>query len=167
MAGPWTYISLGGSIGANVGLNDVNASPGPSVTPGLFNVDLNNLGADGVSYGFNLHGDYQVNDNFLVGVFGTYEKLSDKFQLNASAGGVAITGEIPEDHRWTIGGRIGWIPRQDIMVYGLAGYVIQNNGDMTLEVPGSSFSASVAQLTRLDTGCRLGDQSHCQHCAAR
>jgi hypothetical protein len=45
------------------------------------------IGGNGATYGFNLHGDYQINSNFVVGVFGTYEKLNDKFKLNVNLGG--------------------------------------------------------------------------------
>lgn len=73
------------------------------------------LGDDAYAAHVGLGYDFMVTPAVVLGVWGRAEFNNIKFS-------VAGSPSADTNVEWSIGGRAGWVPRQDYMVYALAGY---------------------------------------------
>jgi outer membrane immunogenic protein len=66
--------------------------------------------------------DYQIASNFVVGAFGDYDFSGIKGDLSIPRLIIAWVGEDKLKSSWAAGGRIGWLPFQQLMVFLSGGY---------------------------------------------
>jgi outer membrane immunogenic protein len=65
--------------------------------------------------------DYQIGSNIVIGAFGDYDFSGIKGDMAIPALGPSI-GEEKMKSAWAAGGRIGWLPFQQLLVYVSGGY---------------------------------------------
>jgi outer membrane immunogenic protein len=75
--------------------------------------------------------DYQVGSNFVIGAFGDYN-FGDNIKGDIVLGGTTVGGEEKLKSSWAVGGRIGWLPFQQLLVFVSAGYTEARFSGVTL-----------------------------------
>lgn len=96
------YVELGGGMSSS---NADASVPGFGIT----------LGDQGYAAHLGVGYDFMVSPAVVLGLWGRVE-------FNDIAFSVAGSPSADTDIEWSIGGRAGWVPRQDYMIYALLGY---------------------------------------------
>lgn len=127
----WTGLYTGGFVGAGGIVNGVEI-------PGLGAGNFNGVGGEGLFGSILLGYNFQISNNFVVGIEGEIAATDLTTELN-------IPGLISLDAQpqWTaaLSARLGWLPSQDAMLYILGGYSYADyNVDINLGGGGASFS---------------------------
>ena len=106
----WTGVYIEAGLGTTSGNGEV-------AIPGFFRATLGDAawsGHLGVGY------DYIVAPHLLIGMLGRVEWSGVSYDVTLGSLGIPLAEN--DNPEWMIGGRIGFIPRSDWMVYGLVGY---------------------------------------------
>jgi outer membrane immunogenic protein len=104
--------------------------------------------------------DYQIGSNIVIGAFGDYDFSGIKGDMTVSA--QAWVGEEKLKSSWAAGGRIGWLPFQQLLVFVSGGYTQARFGqvDFNFTVNGNPIGISLAKHTYsgwfLGTGYEYG-----------
>ena len=115
----WTGLYFGGAGGAGLMTNHTSANFGGASA----NIDS---GAQGFLGGVFIGGDYQVGDEFVVGVMADATWPGMQSMLTAGGGGASATLATKTNMSWTAAGRMGWLAMPSTLLYVLAGYTSQS-----------------------------------------
>ena len=66
--------------------------------------------------------DYQIGSNIVIGAFGDYDFSGIKGNMGLPTYTPGIVGEEKLKNSWAAGGRVGWLPFQQLLVYVSGGY---------------------------------------------
>ncbi len=108
----WSGFAINAGFGAGAMVNDLKILPGPLVPPGLFAVDLDGIGGEGVLGTIGVSADYQFQRRFVVGAFFDYDFSGIKSTLDVSIptlGNLQARGDTKLDSQWTVGARLGYL----------------------------------------------------------
>jgi outer membrane immunogenic protein len=108
----WTGCYLGG--GAGYGMFDQKIQTSVAGAP------ANNAGGRGWFGTVQTGCDYQVASNIVLGAFGDYDFGSIKGDISIPVQGVI--GKETLKSAWAAGGRVGWLPSGQLMVFASGGY---------------------------------------------
>lgn len=142
--GSWTGIYAGIGGGFAMANHELDFRNGPlAPPPPAFNVNLDGLGGDGSLLTLAVGADYQIHPMFLVGAFFDYDVMDVETEISGSLtgfGGTAkASAKIGVDDQWSIGGRIGYLPSPNTLLFASLGYTEVSVSDMT-------FTASATGL---------------------
>jgi outer membrane immunogenic protein len=114
----WTGFYL--DAGAGYGEWDANTTTISRATGNCALCTNQSQGGRGFLGRVGLGFDYQLNDQFLVGVFGDggYGGLNGTIQQQRAQ----TTATINQNWSWAAGARLGWLATRDLLVYGDAGF---------------------------------------------
>jgi len=110
----WTGLYIEGGVGATSGNAEI-------VVPGLGSATFGDTAWSahlGVGY------DHIVAPHLLIGMLARVEWSGISYDVTDSTLGTPLSVSLAENDNpeWMVGGRVGFIPRSDWMVYGLVGY---------------------------------------------
>lgn len=151
LASDWTGVYAGVGGGAAMANHELNLSDGPSL-PVDFNIGLDGLGGRGGVFTLTAGADYQLDRNFVVGAFFDYDWMNADTGLSGSIGGLgAASTSFDVDHAWSIGGRVGFLPTANTLLFVTAGYTQADLSDMTFNITDgvTSFSGVLASTGTL------------------
>lgn len=152
----WTGFSLGIGGGLSSLNSKLTGGPGPAVDdPGAAgaSASLDGLGADGHFLSLTAGADYQFSRRFVVGGFFDYDfhDLSTDVSVDIPGIDVSARGSVEVDHSWTVGGRLGYLPSADTMIFVSAGYTRLGMTEIEARVsgpfPAVDASASAPSLS--------------------
>lgn len=149
----WSGFAINAGFGAGAMVNDLKILPGPLVPPGLFAVDLDGIGGEGVLGTIGVSADYQFQRRFVVGAFFDYDFSGIKSTLDVSIptlGNLQARGDTKLDSQWTVGARLGYLTSPDTLIYALAGYTHVEMSDPRLTISGPLAASIGLGLPSLD-----------------
>lgn len=91
--------------------------------------------------------DRLLGDRILIGAFADIDfyKDADLALENKHGRRTSLTGKIDRDNVWTVGGRIGFLATERILIYGLAGYSQLNlDGELSAQFGDPTLEAAPA-----------------------
>jgi outer membrane immunogenic protein len=93
--------------------------------------------------------DYQFGSNIVIGAFGDYDFSGIKGDMTVPAFVPAGIGEEKLRNSWAAGGRIGWLPFQQLLVFVSGGYTQAQFGqvDLNFATTGAPTTFSLAKHT--------------------
>lgn len=115
----WTGIYGGVAGGAGLMTNKTSANFGGASA----NIDN---GAQGLLGGVFIGGDYQVGDEFVVGLMGDATWPGMQSMMTAGGGGASATLATKANMAWTAAARFGWLAMPSTLLYVLGGYTSQS-----------------------------------------
>jgi outer membrane immunogenic protein len=115
----WTGIYGGVAGGGGLMANRLSASFLAA------NANMDNAG-QGLLGSVLLGGDYQLNDDFVVGVMGDLTWPGMQSVLTVGAGGASATTTTHTNMGWNLLGRVGWLATPSTLLYALGGYSNQS-----------------------------------------
>jgi outer membrane immunogenic protein len=128
----WTGPYVGVFVGAGGIVNDIEI---PGAGPGNFN----GVGGEGFFGGVMLGYNFQVSNNFVIGIEGEVAATDLTTELNIPGAPIFLDAQ-PE---WTaaVSGRLGWLTSPNTMLYLIGGYSYADyNVDIATGGGGASFS---------------------------
>ena len=123
----WTGVYVGAAGGAGMMQNKLNLNLNGST----FATDAGGQNFLGSVF---VGGDYQVSDQFVVGVMGDLTWPGIESVLNAAGGGRFVTRA---NMAWTIAGRVGWLATPQALIYALLGYTNESFSFTTYDGTGA------------------------------
>jgi outer membrane immunogenic protein len=146
----WTGVSVGIGVGAGAVVHDLGIDAGEYEKEGRFpllSAGFDGIGGEGMLGTLSVGADWQFHKNFLIGAFFDYDFTDIETTLDFSAGGfLSGKGNIQLDDMWSIGGRIGFLPTPNTVVYGLVAYTEANFDDAKLSVSCGECGSHTASL---------------------
>lgn len=168
----WTGFYIGAGVGAGAVVHELDIGLYEPEVGELAGLNFDGIGGEGILGTVQVGYDWQVMPRWVVGAFVDFDwsGLSTELDFNLRGDGVLRgDGELEMDYMWTIGGRIGYLPTPDTLVYILAGYTQAEFDDpsITLSYGGESetfgtsldtfsgWTVGVGMETRLDSNWGL------------
>jgi outer membrane immunogenic protein len=115
----WTGVYGGVAGGAGLLVNKLNASAGGAAA----SIDNGGQGLLGSVFA---GGDWQFNDQFLLGLMGDLTWAGLQSMLTAGGGGASATVASRTNMGWSLMARLGWLATSRTLLYGLGGYTNQS-----------------------------------------
>jgi outer membrane immunogenic protein len=115
----WTGVYGGVAGGAGMMINRTSAGFGGAAAT----VDNGGQGLLGSVF---IGGDYQVGDQFVVGLMGDATWSGMQSMLTAGGGGASATLATRTNMSWTAAARMGWLAMPSTLLYVLGGYTSQS-----------------------------------------
>jgi len=115
----WTGLYGGVAGGAGLLVNKLNASAGGA------SASLDN-GGQGLLGSVFVGGDWQLTDQFLVGLMGDLTWPGMQSVLTAGGGGASATVASRTNMGWSLLARLGWLATRQTLLYALGGYTNQS-----------------------------------------
>jgi outer membrane immunogenic protein len=144
----WTGFYGGAAGGAGLMVNKQNASFGGAAA----SIDSGGQGLLGSVF---LGGDYQVSDQFVVGVLGDLTWPGMQSMLTAGGGGASATVATRTNMGWNLIGRLGYLMMPSTMLYALGGYANQSFSTTAYGGTGSVLFTSEDRLGGYVVGAGL------------
>lgn len=150
----WT----GCHIGAHVGYSSTNTDAGLNVDAGWLgaaSVGADGLAASGVAFGGGVGCDYRITgSNFVLGAFGDFTRndLDHGLSANIDLFGIKAkaNAKYSIEDAWTVGGRLGYLVTESVMVYGLAGYTKADTSPLSVSIAGDINGKASFKTSDLD-----------------
>lgn len=141
----WTGVYGGVAGGAGLLVNRLNASAGGA------SASIDN-GGQGLLGSVFAGGDYQFNDQFLVGLMGDLTWPGMQSVLTAGAGGASATVTSHTNMSWTLAARLGWLATPSTLLYALGGYTNQGFTTTGYAGNGATIFSSEDRLSGFTVG---------------
>jgi outer membrane immunogenic protein len=141
----WTGVYGGVAGGAGLLVNRLSASAGGA------SASLDN-GGQGLLGSVFAGGDYQFDDQFLVGLLGDLTWPGMQSVLTAGAGGASATVTSHTNMGWTLAARLGWLATPSTLLYALGGYTNQSFGTTGYAGSGATLFSSEDRLSGFTIG---------------
>jgi outer membrane immunogenic protein len=117
----WTGPYIGAFVGAGGIVNEIGLGP----------ASFNGIGGEGLFGGVMLGYNFQVSNNFVVGIEG--EIAATDLTTDLSVGGAPISIDAQPEWTAAVSGRLGWLTSPKTMLYLIGGYSYADyNVDITL-----------------------------------
>ena len=141
----WTGFYIGGNVGGGWDDRDFSITPNdPAAAPFLNAFGVAGPGSfrtSGVIAGLQLGYNWQFSPNWLIGIEADFDWSNISGSTTSSQSGFAgpplPTGWRLDEHiKWfgTVRGRLGWLPWQNLLVYGTGGFAygrVEDSGSVT------------------------------------
>lgn len=128
----WTGLYVGGNVGGGAMVSNIEV-------PLLLGLGFNGIGGEGFVGGVTVGYDYQISDNFVVGIQGDYGVANLETELNIPG---FLTASVGPNHVYSFSARAGWLASPDTLLYVIGGY---SRAELEASVSIGGFSGSVQQ----------------------
>lgn len=159
--GGWTGVHL--SIGAGLGqmTTELRAAPDADLNdPGAAGAtaSFDGIAANGASLNFSAGVDYQFAPRFVAGAFIDYDVQDLETNVDVSIPGIGVRadGRIEVNRSWAIGGRIGYLPSANTMIFATAGIAQLGSTEAHLSLAIDTFHVDARASVPTLTGAFIG-----------
>jgi outer membrane immunogenic protein len=148
----WTGAYIGAGSGYSIAKNDISASDGLGGFGPFLAGGTDNFGYDGGFISFTAGYDYQFRPRFVIGAFADADlsNLSYANSMSFSVEDATVSQSVRSDFKniLMVGGRLGFLPTPDTLLFASAGYANASLGD-------TRFSANVDAGELSDSSARF------------
>lgn len=126
-AASWTGCYVSGLAGLAATNTETSLTVGGAPV-----VSIDGLGSDGTAFGLGAGCDWEMSGPLVLGAFADYLWHDSTFEVTAT--GVGSVLSLDTESQWTIGGRLGYVPIDNAMIYALVGYTSLETSDIAVPI---------------------------------